>query len=322
MIFEGLDAAPLIEDAGFSPVLAGDGAVLIAGTDGTLEAALQAAGVGPRAEIDAHDLWVDRAHIFERSGVLTLPGAGRQALGAELDPFFAPDSHDPAGSKTSTLRAAIDVDGDGNEDPEIVVTAWRPRSMLPGFNDGDGPAGGGGAPGGAGGTGTSAPTRITEDADTTPCVNELPAGVDLDHLNDLAKGIATKLGQLQDRDGWEYGSLIFRAPDGQLYQSAPFTARHRDDLNGAQIHVPIGSVIVGYVHTHPIDMIMDQRTFSGPDRAFLARLMSLTGGVTADPNMLVYITTKDQDSDRYSDTYSTFVYDKSERDATDYGCDL
>lgn len=320
MTFEGLDAGIRIETGGFMPAVAGDLPAAAPG-EPTLDAALHQASLGGRAEIDAHDLWADRAHIFDRSGIAALSGPGRHGLGAGLDHFFAPDSHDPAGGKTSTLRAAIDADGDGNEDPEIVVTGWRPRTALPGFNGGDGPTGGGGTLGGAGGTGTSAPTQITEDADDTPCVNELPADTDLDHLNDLAKGIATKLGQLQDRDGWEYGSLIFRAPDGQLYQSEPFTARHRDDVNGAQIHIPNGSVIVGYVHTHPIDSTLDQRTLSDVDRDFINLLLARTGNVTADSNMLAYVTTKDKDFGN-SDTYSTFVYDKSRRTASTPGCDL
>jgi len=99
----------------------------------------------------------------------------------------------------------------------------------------------------------------------------------------------------------------------------PFTAGHPDDLIGAILHIPPGAVIVGYVHTHPIDLDEDQRVLSQEDRDFINYLVSHG---RADANMLAYITTKDADSSYHHDAYSTYVYDKSNRNKTSPGCDL
>lgn len=152
-------------------------------------------------------------------------------------------------------------------------------------------------------------------------MDEVPEGVTRDQVNDLAKGIAGRLGILQDNTNWEWGAFIYRAADGQLYQSVPFTARHHNDMNGATVSLPNGSVILGYIHTHPIDPDMDQRTLSDADRDFISGLLASSGHVTADSKMLAYVTTKDKAFGN-SDTYSTFVYDKSRRTASTPGCDL
>lgn len=160
--------------------------------------------------------------------------------------------------------------------------------------------------------------QLTEDADDTPCVNQIPAGVDLDHLNDLAKFMGTKLAGLQDSTGWEWGAIIYRGSDGALYQSDPFTAYLHDSITGARITLPAGAHIVGYLHTHPEDPLMDQRTLSPADRGFLNDLTSSAGGsVTADPYIISYVVTADN-----AVGYHTYVYDKSDRDADHPGCDL
>ena len=251
------------------------------------------------------------------SGYAFSGGAGRHDWLGQGDA-----NHAAQGAKDVLERAAISgdyVDGDGKEDGPITVTGRRNVSEDIGGN-----YGAGFYPGGTGDTGggSAGPTQITEDAKDTPCVDEVPAGVTRDQVNDLAKGIAGTLGSRQDSTGWEWGAFIFRAPDGQLYQSAPFTAGHPDDMNGAIGRVPSGSTIVGYIHTHPIDMLMDQRMVSAADRSFITNLMNAQGNFQVDPNMLVYITTKDLDQMFSSDTYSTFVYDKSRRTATHPGCDL
>ena len=120
MTFEGFDAAPLIESAGFSPILAGGAAMPAAGAEGSLEAALHSAGLGARAAIDPHDLWAGhggRGDSFERGG------AGWRGWAAQGDPDHAA-SH---GGKDVVLRAALwdDVDGDGKEDEPITVKGTR-----------------------------------------------------------------------------------------------------------------------------------------------------------------------------------------------------
>lgn len=56
---------------------------------------------------------------------------------------------------------------------------------------------------GGGGNGGGTPSQQTEDADDTPCVNEVPAGVTKDQIKDLAKAAATSLASLQDSTDWE-----------------------------------------------------------------------------------------------------------------------
>ena len=127
---------------------------------------------------------------------------------------------------------------------------------------------------------------------------------------------------LQDSTGWEWGALIYKDANGQLYVTAPFTAQSFDSLNGARVRPPDGAHIVGYIHTHPIDLNEDRRTLSGEDRQFINQLLGLTGRYTTDPNLMAYVTTRDGGSDEHFDAYSTYVYDKSDRNKTDPGCDL
>lgn len=165
-----------------------------------------------------------------------------------------------------------------------------------------------------GGGGQSNEHQQTEDADETPCVDQLPDGVDLNHLNDLAKFMGTQIAALQEATDHEWGAVIYRAADGQLYQSDPFTAGLHDRMDGATFHLPPGAVVVAYLHTHPNDDTMDERTLSDDDRQFISGLIQ--NGI-ADTDMLAYIVTKDN-----STQYHTYVYDKSKRTSTSPGCDL
>lgn len=175
---------------------------------------------------------------------------------------------------------------------------------------------------GGGGDPTLAPDhQQTETANDTPCVNQLPAGMDsagLHHLNDMVKYLSTEISALQDSTHNEWGAFVYRMPDGQLYESDPFTAGHQNDLNGAVTSLPTGAIIVGYVHTHPIDPDSDQRFLSDDDRTFIDTLIS---SGRADTNMLAYVATKDKDLG-YADNYSTYVFDKSERHASTLGCHI
>ena len=315
---------------------------------GTLQAALRQAGeAGRHAELPAQraddvldqraaradalvlDLWVERLgdHLRAFNGA-------EQARLAESGWLFEPA--DGAGWKFEAGAAALaakaptppdtifdDVDGDGNEDEPIPVRGQRPPRIdddsswgIPSGEPDSGPSGTGGGPSGGGPS-----NQQKEDADDTPCVDEVPAGADLDEINDLAKFMGTKLAGLQDATGWEWGAFIYRL-NGQLYQSDPFTARHHDDLIGASVNLPNGAHIVGYIHTHPIDADSDQRLLSSIDRQFISTLVGMTDNITADSKLLAYVTTKDKDQGTYSDEYSAYVYDKSNRDADSSGCDL
>ena len=245
----------------------------------------------------------------------------------ELDTFALPTDgvldllpHSTTGYKALQPSAFDDVDGDGVEDGPTVVTGtpYSPEPIFPPTGSPDGGTGGG-TPGGAG-TGWALDTahQQKEDANDTSCVNQIPdaAGGNLDLVNDLAKHMATRLAALQESTGWEWGAVIYRALNGQLYQSDPFTAQNSNSISGAIVRLPVGAVIVGYIHTHPVDAL-DQRLVSDADREFIQNLESLTGAIRADPNMLVYIVTKDE-----SAQYHAYVYDKSERDSESPGCTL
>jgi hypothetical protein len=179
--------------------------------------------------------------------------------------------------------------------------------------------------GGGGGGGSSTPTSTqdaehqqTADANDTPCVDQVPAGVDINQLNDLAKHMGSVLANCQELTDWEWGAFIYRGTNGQLYQSEPFTAGHHADMNGASISLPPGAHIVAYLHTHPEDSVMDQRMLSDADRSFIRGLTSnTTGNWSADTNLLAYVVTNDN-----STSYKTYVYDKSNRDKTSPGCSL
>jgi hypothetical protein len=257
-------------------------------------------------------------------------GSTLQGALAELGLTTAPDLWRPVGA------------GAGSQDfGDLGVTPLRPLSpdemlLLAGNNvtvTGNPPddwwdpslpndpyPGGGG--GGGGGSGQN-PNQQTLDANDTPCVDQVPQGVDLDHLNDLAKFSAMHLGNLQDQTGWEWGVFIYRGTDGQLYQSEPFTAQHPNDLNGATVTLPHGVHIVGYVHTHPVDNDMDERNLSDDDRSFISNIIGNgIGSVTVDSNMLAYVSTKDRDMGLYYDNYRAYVYDKSQRNSSAPGCQL
>jgi hypothetical protein len=126
------------------------------------------------------------------------------------------------------------------------------------------------------------------------------------------------LANCQELTDWEWGAFIYRGSDGQLYQSEPFTAGHHADMIGASITLPSGAHIVGYLHSHPEDNIMDERMLSLADRQFITGLISSSNShFTADTNLLAYIVTKDE-----STSYKTYIYDKSNRNRTSPGCDL
>lgn len=199
---------------------------------------------------------------------------------------------------------------------EAIVTAYQMPDLSWAFDIvpyTDGGGNGGGTP-----STQDAAHQQTDDADATPCVDEVPAGVDLAHLNDLAKHMGIHLGALQDVSDWEWGAFIYKGSDGQLYQSEPFTAGHHGDMIGASIRLPDGAHVVGYLHSHPEDDTMDERTLSTADREFITGLIgSSNTHFTADTKMLAYIVTKDGTS-----AYHTYVYDKSNRNRTSPGCDL
>lgn len=234
MTFEGFDAAPLIEGAGFSPLLAGGAMILIAGADGTLEAALRAAGPGPRAAPDPHDLWVgaDRGDIFER---------GWRGRAAPADPDRAV-AHG-AGDLVPHAIFADDVDGDGEEDAPITVTGRRNVSEG---SDGDigGNYGAGFYPGTGGIDGEmSGGSSVTDPQEPNDCRDR------------KAIEAQTLINGEPDDQTREHGAVIYRGADGRVQVS--------DILEGDASHVPpelitawltahgvSWSQVIGFVHNH------------------------------------------------------------------------
>lgn len=212
-----------------------------------------------------------------------------------------------------------DVDGDGKPDDPITVTGDKPKDVDEDDDSGWIPdPGGGGGGDDSEGDGPGGGEVIAEE---TPCVDQKPAGTDLGKLNDLAKTSAIKLGALQDDTGWEWGALIYRGAEGGLHVTAPFTSQEHDRIDVA-ISLPAGSHVVGYVHTHPVSNNTDERRPSPDDRDFLNVMSSDSSGtVTGDPNMLLYVVTKDEPLGS-SPSYKTYVYDKSEWNGEDVGCPL
>jgi hypothetical protein len=328
-----LETAPLIEDSGFVPAVPSAQMALLAAGDGALEAALRRFGASdaPAAAEARGELLFD-LFVDARSGYRA-EGAGRSAedilattswrgwLMGEDAGGVSPEL-DGRGMKDTALRAAFeDVDGDGKEDEPIVVKGDRKvddgsgGDTGGGYGDGSYPGGPTGPTPGDGGGGLEAPNQKTEDAKDTPCVDEVPANVDKEHLNDLAKFMGNVLAGKQDATGHEWGAFIYRTPDGQLYQSEPFTAGRFDSMDGAvATGIPGNAIIVGYLHTHPVDDLMDERNLSDDDRDFIRNLID---SGRADPNMLAYVVTKDEES-----RYFNYVYDRSKRNSDMPGCDL
>ena len=91
-------------------------------------------------------------------------------------------------------------------------------------------------------------------------------------------------------------------------------------MDGARVMLPTGAHIVGYLHSHPERDGSDQRTLSDQDEDYINDLSaSLPSSITVDVRMLVYIVTNDEDN---TNSYHTYVYDKSRRDDESASCDL
>jgi len=315
MTFEGFDAAPLIEGAGFSPLLAGGAMILVAGADGALEAALQAAGPGPRAAPDPHDLWAgaDRGDIFER---------GWHGRAAPADP----DRAAAHGTRDLVPHAifADDVDGDGEEDGPITVTGRRNVSEG---TDGDigGNYGAGFYPGTSGPGGSSVDGQ-TEQAKDTPCVEAAPSNVALQDLNNQVLKASNDIHAGND-EMWEYG-VIFYLKDGRLQNTGIFGGDSPREINWnlGFARVPDGAIIVATLHNHPDDPNVDDRIPSmdtmqnpgGNDWPAYDNFLSVADrnsrGITTDPNLLMYIFTNEDSKTR--------VYDKTDHNTTHPSCTL
>lgn len=295
MTFEGFDAAPLIEGAGFSPLLAPGAAILVAGADGTLEAALQAAGPGPRAMIDPHDLWAGhggRGDIFERGG------AGRHGWAMPGDADHAA-AH---GAKDVLLRAALygdDVDGDGKEDEPIVVKGTNNVSEDSGGDIG-GNYGAGFYPGTSGSESGNVAPPPHKVADHPPdCGTDDGAAEQVaKHVMGTPPGAGPPNPITSGGGDWkqvEYGAVIVRNPNGSY--GALNDAIYSNGSPGF-VTLPsfVGTNAVGFWHDHttrddPNQQAIDRYPSSqaGGDWDELQRLHDQVapGDASFDPSMWI-----------------------------------
>jgi hypothetical protein len=334
MTFDGFDATILIQNGDFAASLPG----LEPELAGTLQAALRdvvrTQGAAPgadeildrevRAELTMIDLRIERGgqgggwRAVQLYADRDLPPAGGET---------ATTADDPAWTKDILLRASgnwVDKNGNGqwDEGEEIVVTGQEKEDELGDDSDwayfwsGDGTGGSG-----DGGEGGGASLPVAKD---TPCVSFAPSGVSLQDLNNLALAESIKIGAYSNQR-IEYGAILYLS-GGTLHSTGIFTSGMEGEIdwNLGLRNIPSGSIIVGTLHSHPdiagitdtipsYTNILDGTT--GTDWLAYSAIVALNWhGITSDPNMLMYIYSKEDSK--------THVYDKSDRNTTHPSCSL
>jgi hypothetical protein len=239
--------------------------------------------------------------------------------------FPVADSGD-GGKIVAPMAQNDDVDGDGEPDEDILVTGDSTE------NDFSPPTGG---EGGAGGVGSGGGNEFSPDngggggeivAEETPCVEAAPSSVSLQDLNNKALTESIAISNRND-ETFEYGVILY-LKDGVLHSTGVFGGQYTDrvDWNLGIPLVPDGAIIVATLHNHPNennvnDTIPSMDTMRNPGGtdwlaydSFLTIAQRNTRGITADPNMLMYIYTNED--------MKTRVYDKTERNTTQTSCSL
>ena len=282
MTFEGFDAAPLIEAAGFSPDMLAMARAAPADDAGTLDAALREAARAERAAVRAElfvaDLWI--GHGDARGlGAAERPGLEAGASWRALMPLLDDALIELPGGKDGPLRAAYgekEGEGEGEKEEEIVVKGSKPNTMdegdsLDGIPNGDN--GGGEQSGGVGGS-LGNPPEFPH-TDKSACADGAAVSI--------AEKIKELLGSIS---GVEYGAMISKNSDGTFGADngihtdySPASARLGAPSNAANIHGP--------VHNHPFNSSdyndnFQQRYPGDGDWAALDRLVAMG----ADPSTL------------------------------------
>jgi hypothetical protein len=150
----------------------------------------------------------------------------------------------------------------------------------------------------------------------TPCVTSSPEGYSLAEINNVALYLT---GQIRDgRDGrWEYGAVIY-AVNGVIGFTSVVTQESPSHVDYPFDQVPDGAVILAVIHNHPEVPTVDDGYPSQADWNTYAGLVEsntgLNRGITADPNMLMYVYTNED--------WKTRVYDKDDRNIADVQCTL
>lgn len=201
-----------------------------------------------------------------------------------------------------------------------------------------GTAGGGFGSGGGGGRNLQ-PRQRSDDgssdnpfpvANATPCVETtfVTPGATTASANNAALAAANEIAALND-ETYEYSSIVYYSNGGMGY-TAPWTNNLTNEVNwmGGLSTVPSGAVIVGIVHNHPDDPVVNDTIPSGgsqdgQDWQAYSELVhfnsdsnpqNLPNGITVDPNMLLYIYSNED--------HQTHVYDNTDQNQTSTSCSL
>lgn len=117
---------------------------------------------------------------------------------------------------------------------------------------------------------------------TSPPPPNVPAGVDINHLRNIALWTAGFIKGMQDQTV-EYGALIIKYPDGSLGSLA---LKKGSEIGvDMSVNLPIPGTIVAYIHSHP-DTVIDQKLGSEHD---YEQARNLRKSIHADSNLLMYI---------------------------------
>jgi len=168
------------------------------------------------------------------------------------------------------------------------------------------------------------------DPKDTPCVESTfsTPDVSLTEANRAALAASASIAALND-ETYEYSSLVFTL-NGYIGFTNPYTDGHFDDVNllGSLASVPDGAVIIGTVHNHPDDPLMNDTIpsgggSSGQDWSAYNQLVNfnndsnpqnLPRGITVDQNALLYIYSNEDGK--------THVYDNTDKNETATSCSL
>jgi hypothetical protein len=175
---------------------------------------------------------------------------------------------------------------------------------------------------GGGTGGATPPPPAPPEPKDTPCVPtaNAPTAASLHDVNQQALEASNEISHLNNST-FEYGSIIY-VLNGVIGHTDPFTQKSTDsiDWNAGVAMVPNGATIVGILHNHPdepgIDDTIPSPTAQGGHdwEAYDSFLALNTRGIHADPNLLMYIYSNEDNK--------THVYDKGDRQTTHSSCTL
>jgi hypothetical protein len=144
------------------------------------------------------------------------------------------------------------------------------------------------------------------------CVETSPEGVSPADMLAAARAAAAEIEAAND-ENWEYGAFIYTL-NGVVHRTPIHTDQSFDTINWSTNWLPDGARIVGMIHSHPNDGVMDQRMLSSQDWNAYNTLQNSTlpRGITMDANALHFL---------YSDQDSGLrAYDNTDKNQTSPSC--